>query len=66
VAPWIEPCIERFGPQRCMVESNFPVDKMGVPLRTVWNMFKHLAAGCSEGEKSALFSGTARRFYRID
>lgn len=64
--PWIEPCLELFGAERCMVESNFPVDKMGVPLRTVWNMFKHLTAGASDDEKNAVFSGTARRFYRID
>lgn len=64
--PWIEPCIELFGPDRCMVEGNFPVDKMGVSYRTVWNMFKHLTAGCSADEKKALYSGTARRFYMID
>ena len=64
--PWIEPCVELFGADRCMVEGNFPVDKMGVSYRTVWNMFKHLAAGCSADEKQALFSGTARRFYKID
>lgn len=64
--PWIEPCIELFGPNRCMVEGNFPVDKMGVSYRTVWNMFKHLTAACTADEKNALYSGTARRFYRID
>jgi L-fuconolactonase len=64
--PWIEPCIELFGPDRVMVEGNFPVDKMGISYRTVWNMFKHLTASCSADEKKAIFSGTARRFYRMD
>jgi predicted TIM-barrel fold metal-dependent hydrolase len=64
--PFIEPAIELFGPARCTFESNYPVDKMGVPYRTLWNAFKRLAAGCSAAEKQALFAGTARRVYRLD
>lgn len=64
--PYIEPLIEMFGPDRCMFESNFPVDVAAGSYRTVWNAFKHLANGCSESDKAALFSGTARRVYRLD
>lgn len=64
--PWIEPCFELFGPERCMVSSNFPVDKAGFSYGTVWNMFKRLTAGCSQDEKRMIFSGTARRVYRLD
>jgi predicted TIM-barrel fold metal-dependent hydrolase len=63
--PYIEPCVELFGAQRCMVSSNFPVDKAGVPYGTMWNMFKRVTAGCSAEEKRFLFSGTARRVYRL-
>ncbi|MCR8551201.1 amidohydrolase family protein [Salipiger sp. P9] len=63
--PYIEPCLELFGPRRCMVESNYPVDKAGIPYATVWNMFKRLLAGCSRAEKTAVLGGTAARFYRI-
>jgi predicted TIM-barrel fold metal-dependent hydrolase len=63
--PWIEPCIELFGAERCMVSSNFPVDKAGVPYGTLWNMFKRITAGCSEHDKQMLFSQTARRVYRL-
>lgn len=63
--PYLEPCIEMFGAHRCMVSSNFPVDKVGFPLRTVWNMFKRLAANCSVDEKRQLFSNAARRIYRL-
>jgi predicted TIM-barrel fold metal-dependent hydrolase len=63
--PYIEPCIELFGVQRCMVSSNFPVDKAGFGYRTVWNMFKHVFKGYSESEQSALFSGSAKHVYRI-
>ncbi len=64
--PYIEPCIELFGADRCMVAGNFPVDKAGVVYGTVWNMFKRIAAGCSADEKRMLFSDTARRVYRMD
>jgi predicted TIM-barrel fold metal-dependent hydrolase len=33
---------------------------------TLWNAFKHLAKGASAQEKTALFSGTARRVYKLD
>lgn len=66
--PYYSYVIEAFGPDRCMFESNFPVDKECVSYGTLWNMFKCIAArlGLSEAEKSALFSGTAGRVYRLD
>jgi predicted TIM-barrel fold metal-dependent hydrolase len=63
--PYVETCIEAFGPQRCMFESNFPVDKISGSYATCWNAFKRLAAGASAGEKADLFRETARRFYRL-
>lgn len=64
--PWIEPCVELLGADRCMVSSNFPVDKAAFGYGTVWNMFKHLTAGCSDDEKRKIFAGTAKRVYRLD
>ncbi|MDE2006031.1 MAG: amidohydrolase family protein [Rhodospirillales bacterium] len=63
--PYIETCIEAFGADRCMFESNFPVDKGSYSYLVCWNTFKRLAAGATAAEKAALFSGTARRFYRL-
>ncbi len=57
--------IERFGPQRCMFESNFPVDKVSCSYTVLWNSFKRLAAGFSVSEKAALFHDTARHVYRL-
>jgi predicted TIM-barrel fold metal-dependent hydrolase len=65
-APYIETCIEAFGPKRCMFESNFPVDMGACSYATLWNAFKRIAAGCSADEKAALFSGTATRTYRLE
>ena len=61
----IEHCIEVFGVERCMFESNFPVDKRTVSYPVLWNAFKRLAKNYSAAEKTALFSGTARRAYRL-
>ena len=64
--PYVETCIEAFGPSRCMFESNFPVDKGSYSYAAYWNACKILARGYSAAEKTALFSGTAARFYRLD
>ena len=63
--PYIETCIDAFGPGRCMFESNFPVEKMGASWNTLWNAFKRITAGASADEKTMLFSGTAQRVYRL-
>jgi L-fuconolactonase len=67
-APWAEPIqrvIEAFGPDRCMFESNFPVDKRGVGYVVLWNAFKRIASGYSVDEKRDLFHNTAARAYRV-
>jgi predicted TIM-barrel fold metal-dependent hydrolase len=65
-APYIEACIGAFGPERCMFESNFPVDMGSCTYATLWNAFKRIAHGYSADEKAALFSGTATRVYRLE
>jgi predicted TIM-barrel fold metal-dependent hydrolase len=63
--PYIETCIEAFGVNRCMFESNFPVDSGSCTYAVLWNALKRIAAGYSSSEKTALFSGTAARVYRL-
>jgi predicted TIM-barrel fold metal-dependent hydrolase len=57
--------LECFGAERCMFESNFPVDKQSCSYRVLWNAFKKLVADASAAEKSALFHDTATRVYRL-
>jgi predicted TIM-barrel fold metal-dependent hydrolase len=64
--PYIDTCIETFGADRCMFESNFPVDKGSYSYPVYWNACKKLASGASAIEKTDLFSGTAARVYRIE
>ncbi len=64
--PYVETCIEAFGPERAMFESNYPVDRWGASYEVLWNTFKRLARGYSDDEKRALFAGTAARVYGIE
>lgn len=63
--PYIGTCIELFGADRCLFESNFPVEKMGTGYAMMWNAFKRITSGASRPEKLALYSGTAKRVYTL-
>lgn len=59
-------CIDAFGPDRCMFESNYPVDRETLTYPVLWNAFQIMADGYSDAEQDDLFSGTATRVYRLD
>jgi L-fuconolactonase len=63
--PYIETCIEAFGPKRAMMESNFPVDLLSCTYDRLWNALKLIAKDASAAERDDLFFGTANRFYRL-
>ena len=58
-------CIDLFGPTRCMLESNFPVDRQALPYPVLWNALQIMASTYSETEQDELFAGTAERVYRL-
>lgn len=64
--PYIDTCIQAFGPTRAMFESNFPVDGYTCSYRTLWNALKRTASSYSADEKRDLFRATAARVYRLD
>lgn len=64
-APYYLFCIEKFGPNRCMFESNFPVDKVSFSYGVLWNAFKRMTQSFSPAERAALFHDTAARVYRL-
>jgi L-fuconolactonase len=64
--PWYEHCIEQFGPERCMFESNYPVDKVSISYNVLWNSFKKMTAGFSDDEKESLFRATAMGVYGLE
>ena len=65
MAPLLRFCIEQFGPDRCMFESNFPVDKVSFSHHVLYNAFKRFSKDYSAAERAALFHDTASRAYRI-
>jgi L-fuconolactonase len=66
MAPLMSYCIEQFGPDRCMFESNFPVDKVSFSHLVLFNAFKRFSSRYSASERAALFHDTAVRAYRIN
>lgn len=64
--PYIETCIEAFGPARAMFESNYPPDRYGADYAVLWNAFKRITRSASAEEKAALYAGTAARFYGLE
>ena len=64
-APYYLHAIETFGPERCMFESNFPVDKNSYSYTAIWNSFKRMTQDFSASEKTWLFHDTAAKAYRL-
>lgn len=58
--------IDCFGPDRCMFESNFPVDKVSCGYGVLWNVLKRVAEDFSDAEKDLMFFDVAKRVYRLD
>ena len=57
--------IKCFGVERCMFESNFPVDKRSISYPVLWNGFKKIVEDFSTEEKEYLFYKTAAEFYSL-
>jgi predicted TIM-barrel fold metal-dependent hydrolase len=66
ITPYFNTCIELFGAQRCMLESNFPVDRVAGSYAVLWNAYKHATARYTDAERASLFYQTAVDVYRLD
>jgi predicted TIM-barrel fold metal-dependent hydrolase len=62
---WVAFAIDGFGPDRCMLESNFPVDRLSMPYASLWEAMDILTDGYSPSERAALFHDTAVRTYSL-
>jgi L-fuconolactonase len=58
-------CIDMFGPDRCMFESNFPVDRFSLSYVVLWNAFKLMTQDRNARDRASLFRDTATRVYRL-
>ena len=66
MAPLMNYAIDQFGPDRGMIESNFPPDKVGHSYNILYNAFKRLTKDYSASERNDMFRGTAERVYRVE
>jgi predicted TIM-barrel fold metal-dependent hydrolase len=64
-SPYYHHMIDCFGPNRCMFESNFPVDRLSISYPVLWNGLKKIASNYSDGDQDMMLSGTAKRIYRL-
>lgn len=65
IRPYVEGTLERFGIDRCMFASNFPVDCISSDYARIWSAFDAIAIRYSEGERQKIFHTNAERIYRI-
>ena len=63
--PWIYETLNMFGVDKCMFESNFPVDKQSISYHVLWNFFKKISENFSEDEKNSMFYDCAKKAYSI-
>ena len=66
ISPYLDYCISQFGPDRCMFESNFPVDKVSYSYNILYNAFKRASSSYSKSERAAMFHDTASLLYQIN
>jgi predicted TIM-barrel fold metal-dependent hydrolase len=65
IRPWIEYCVSIFGPDRCMIGSNWPLDRLFSSYDAVFNIYREIISQYSIKEQIAISSATANSFYRI-
>jgi predicted TIM-barrel fold metal-dependent hydrolase len=65
MVPYYIWCMQQFGTNRCMFESNFPVYRISHSYTVIWNAFKRFSNGFSPTERARLFHDTAVKVYRL-
>jgi predicted TIM-barrel fold metal-dependent hydrolase len=65
IRPYVLDAIDAFGTDRAMFASNFPTDKVYSDFGTIYAAFDEITADLPLADREALFSGTARRVYRV-
>lgn len=62
---WIETCLDHFGPERCMLGSNWPVDRLYSSYDAIMNLYRDFVSRLSDDEETAILSGNAARIFRL-
>ncbi len=62
---WVDTCVESFGPDRCVVGSNWPVDRLYSSYDTIMDLYREYISGLSESEQAKILHDNAARLYRL-
>lgn len=65
LAPWVDHCIQVFGPERCMFGSNWPVDRLYASYDAYVHAYRSLISGYTDAERALMLTGVADRVYTI-
>lgn len=65
LGPLVRFCIDAFGPERCMVASNFPVDRVATTYANAFDAMVELTSTDGQTAQAQMFAGTAESFYRL-
>jgi predicted TIM-barrel fold metal-dependent hydrolase len=62
---WVDTCVEAFGPERCVLGSNWPVDRLYSSYDVILDLYREYISALSESEQAAILNGNANRLYRV-
>ncbi len=63
--PWVDECLEAFGTDRCVLGSNWPVDRLFSSYDVIMDLYRDYLSGFGPAEQTAVLSGNAARIYRV-
>jgi predicted TIM-barrel fold metal-dependent hydrolase len=63
VRPWLHGVVEAFGPERCMLGSDLPIETLRSTFGDLYSAYDAIFGSYSEDDRRLLFGDTARRIY---
>lgn len=64
--PWVETCIEAFGPKRCVIGSNWPLDRLRSSYDTIINLYRDYVSTLSHSEQKMILNKNAAKIYQFN
>jgi predicted TIM-barrel fold metal-dependent hydrolase len=65
VRPWLRAATDTFGPDRCMLGSDLPIERLRSGFGRLYDAYRDIFSDLTDGARDALFGGTAQRWYRV-
>ncbi len=65
VRPWLRAATDTFGPERCMLGSDLPIERLRSGFGRLYDAYRDIFSDLTDGARDALFGDTAKRWYRV-